>query len=92
MNIKNTINDLKRDTTLMKSSIIALSETWLAPSDTVNLDGFKTHLNSTGSGKGLALFIKDDAFKPMIDISDEKMQLTKVSSNILDIIAVYRSE
>ena len=49
-------------------------------------------LSNTGPGKGLALFIRDDTFQHRINITEEKMQITLVGSNELDVITVYRSE
>ena len=58
----------------------------------LEIKGFKEYPNSTGPGKGLALFIKDDAFQHRCDITEEKMQITLVGSNDLEVITVYRSE
>ena len=60
--------------------------------ESLEIKGFKEFLNSTGPGKGLALFIKDDAFQHRCDIREEKMQITLVGSNDLEVITVYRSE
>ena len=38
------------------------------------------------------MFFKDDIFKHSLDIKSDKMQLTKMESPKLDVIAVYRSE
>ena len=76
----------------MKSSIIALSETWLNPNDILTIGGFKTHINSIGPGKGIALYFKEDTFKQIIDINEEKIQITKVGSKDIEVIAIYRSE
>ena len=92
MNLKNNYEDLVKDPTLMQSSIIALSETWLQPNDILTIDGFKTHTNSIGQGKGLAVYFKDDTFKPIIDIKEEKLQITKIGSKDIEIVAIYRSE
>merc|ERR1711954_339622 len=54
--------------------------------------GFREFLNSTGPGKGVALFLKDEAFQHRRDITEEKMQITLVGSNDLEVIIVYRSE
>ena len=76
----------------MKSTIIALSETWLKPYDKLPIDGFKTHTNSIGPGKGIAVYFKDDNFKPIIDINEEKLQITKLVSKDIEVVTIYRSE
>ena len=89
MNLKNNYDDLVKDTTLMRSTIIGLSETWLNINESIEIKGFKEFLNSTGPGKGLALFIKDEAFQHRRDIAEEKMQITLVGSNDLEVITSW---
>ena len=81
MNLKNNYDHMVKDTTLMRSTIVAVSETWLETNESLETTGFKEHLNSVGPGKGIALFIKE-----------ENMQITLMGSNELDVIIVYRSE
>ena len=92
MNLSNNYDDIVGDRTLMESSIIAFSETWLDQKTIVNLNGFKAHFNSIGPGKGLAIYMKDNTFHPLMDIKQEKMQLSKLQSQDLDLITVYRSD
>ena len=91
MNLKNSHIDLQQDKTILKSTIIALTETWLDITE-LEIDGYKSHFNSVGPGKGIAVYIQDDNFKPTLDIKQEKMQLTKLESQELEVIIVYRSE
>ena len=56
------------------------------------LDGYKSHFNSVGPGKGLAVYFKEDIFEHVQDVKKDNMQLTKLKSSRMDIIAVYRSE
>ena len=44
-----------------------------------------------GPGKGLVLYIKDEKFKPTLTVNQEKMQITKLESQFLDFITLYRS-
>ena len=67
MNLKNNHIDLEQDQTILKSIIITLTETWLDREE-LGIDGYKSHFNSIGSGKGIAVYIKDDNFKEILDI------------------------
>ena len=92
MNLNNNYEDIVVDKTLMESSIIAFSETWLDQKTIMNINGYNAHFNSIRPGKGLVLYWKDNAFQPALDIKQEKMQLTKLKSSELEVIAVYRSD
>ena len=92
MNLKNNFDDISCDRTILESTLIAFSETWLNKETYLLLDGYKAHFNSVGPGKGLAIYFKEDIFKHVQDIKKEKMQLTKLKSSRMDVIAVYRSE
>ena len=58
----------------------------------MNINGYRAHLNSIAPGKGLALYLKDDTFQPAVEIKEDKMQITKLESQDLEVIAIYRSE
>jgi hypothetical protein len=92
MNLNNNYEDIVSDRTLMESSIIAFSETWLDQKTILNINGYKAHFNSIAPGKGLALYWNDDAFQPTLDIKQEKIQISKLTSQELEVILVYRSE
>ena len=75
--------------------MIALQETWLEDDITLNkfkIAGYNLHLNSSGNGKGLAIYFKKDLFNHEIDIKEENMQLSKFSSPHLNIVVIYRSQ
>ena len=75
MNLKNNHYEIINDKTLMESTLLALSETWLDQDTTwVGINGYKSHYNSIGPGKGLALYYKDNTFNPVTDIKTEKLQ------------------
>ena len=90
------IEDLKSDVSLMKSSIICCVETWLDPENLTEdqnkykIEGFSTHLNSVGPGKGMAIFSKPPFSQPR-NSNGTNFQITKMSSPDLDVICVYRS-
>jgi hypothetical protein len=92
MNLSNNFDDILFDQTLKESTVLALSETWLDQQTPFNINGYKSHYNSIGPGKGLALYYKSEIFKPGPEIKEEKMQISKLESKEVDIIIVYRSE
>ena len=93
--------DLKSDISLMKSSLICCVETWLAPPkdkdemeeqiNYYNIEGYSTHLNSVGAGKGMAIFSKPPFSNPR-NHNGTNFQITKITSPDLDVICVYRSQ
>ena len=94
MNLKNNYENIICDQTLSQSTILALSETWLEENTPYiyNITGFKAHFNSIGPGKGLAIYYKQGTFKQTTDITNEKIQITRMECTELEVIAVYRSE
>ena len=53
---------------------------------------YDLHLNSSGRGKGIAIYYKREKFEHDSDIKEDNMQLSKFTSQNLDIIALYRSQ
>ena len=87
--------DIARDDILMKSDIICLNETWVESDDIFDellIPDYELHLNSKGNGKGVATYYKKDIFKHSSDIKEDNMQLSKFTSDMLDIITLYRSQ
>ena len=74
------------------ADVVCLQETWLSQGKAYKFDlvGLKTHFNSIGLGKGIATFFCD-RYKLNIDVTTDKYQMTKISSDSQDIINVYRS-
>ena len=56
------------------------------------INGYNSHFNSVGPGKGLAFYYKEDIFEPTMEVKVEKLQITKMESIEVDIITVYKSE
>ena len=88
--------DIEADETLLKSSVICITETWLQEQHNLSayqLPGYTAHFNNSGRGKGLAIFFKEN-FKLQNAISNEAFQISKVSSlePEADVICLYRSE
>ena len=69
-------------------------ETWI-PERTeekqYELQNFEAHLNSSGRGKGIAVYTKKE-FHHNCDMNDESISITKMDSEDIDVIAIYRSK
>ena len=91
MNLGHNYEDIVCDGILQKSSIIALSETWLEKAAELNIDGYTAYFNSIGPGKGLAVYIKDERFKLTLTVNQENIQISKVESQFIEFITLYRS-
>jgi len=78
---------------IMNSDVLCLQETWLHQQQIYDfkIDGFQVHPNSIGRGKGIVTYFKG-AYSMKKDIKKEKYQMTKISSNIRDVVNVYRSQ
>ena len=88
------LEDLRHDPVIKGSDIICLSETWLsndADGTNLSLEDYNLHLNSVGSGKGLAVYYDANKFSHSKDIKTAQYQITKLAASDLDVIAVYRS-
>ena len=92
MDLRNNFEDIVCDKTILESTSVAFSETWLNEEENLQINGYKSHFISVGPGKGLAVYFKDDIFQPVKDIQKDKMPVSKLKSSNLDVIAVYRSE
>ena len=93
--LKKHCEDIAKDDHLMKSDIICLNETWTENDDITDdllIPDYELHLNSKGKGKGVATYYKKSKFKHSSDIKDDLMQLTKFTSQMFDIISLYRSQ
>ena len=76
------------------SDIICLSETWMkldTIDENLKFQGYELHLNSMGEGKGIATFFRSDKAIISTDVKKPKMQMTKLKTQEIDIISVYRS-
>ena len=85
---------IKADDNFAISDVIGLTETWLWENEDKSifeLLGFQAHHNCFGKGRGVSVYYKEELFKHDIDITEEKLQITKLVSTNLDIIIVYMS-
>jgi hypothetical protein len=70
-----------------------LAETWIPENSNVKyrINTYETHLNNCGRGKGLAIFSKS-AYELNGNHNEENINISKIKSDDLDIIAIYRSK
>ena len=87
-------DNIRSDLSLQQSDIIILAETWLPENTDENnyeLKNYKTHLNNAGRGKGIAVYHKKE-YQHICDLNDDQVNITKMESTDIDVIAVYRSK
>ena len=85
--------DIQVDNMLVKGDIIHLIETSLEESDPspLKLDKYDVHMTSVGRGKGISTYYRPAIFKHEKDLKSPNIQITKYTSEYLDVINVYRS-
>ena len=94
--LKDKISHIRSDKILMFSDMICLTETWLredASADNFQIEGYSLDLNGVQNykGKGIAVYFKADKFRVKEKIKLPNLQITQMSSEELDVIAMYRS-
>ena len=98
LNLRSLINkfeNIRADWSLLQSKIMILGETWI-PTDMdqteeYEIEGFDSHMNNSGRGRGLAVFQKQGCIE-MTDHNAQNINVTKLEGTELNIIAVYRSQ
>ena len=93
--LKKHFPDILSDEILMKSDVICLQETWLeddTPTEDLNITNYEVHFNSQGKGKGIAIYFKKDTVRHQLDIKEENLQLSKFTSDGIDLVVLYRSQ
>ena len=95
--LRNKIVDVREDLVLPFGDIIVLSESWLGQEvseedPSLQIGNYKLHLNSYGSGKGLAIYYKGDKFTPSQDYKTEYLQISILQSQDLCVVGLYRSD
>ena len=91
--LKNKSKMITSDYNLLKATAILLSETWLdGREENTSLDGYKASFQGGGRGGGTVAFYRSE-FQIMEEIiEDNKYYITKLSSEDIDIINIYRSQ
>ena len=90
----NRFDNVRADVSLRQSDVLVLAETWIQNTfvgDKFELENYEVHLNSTGRGKGLAVFYKIDV-ENVANYNMDNINITKLEFAKFDVIAVYRSE
>ena len=93
--LQGKISHIREDKIVMRSDIICLSETWLLSDENhenLQIEGFSLQANGVGRGKGLATYFKRDIFQHCKDIKEQYFQISKLTSQSLDVISIYRSK
>jgi hypothetical protein len=92
--IRPQFEHINMDSTLEMSDAICLTETWLwndEDKSKFQLDGFRVHHNCAGRGKGVSVYYKESKFAHKQDVTEEQIQLTKLSGKNLEIISIYKA-
>ena len=93
--LKKHYQDIISDSLLSKSDVICLQETWLEDeieASEFKIENYQLHLNSYGRGKGIAIYFKEGTVRHESDIKEEHLQLTKFTSDLIDLVVIYRSQ
>ena len=95
--LRNKIDDVRADLVLPYGDCIVLSESWLGQEESkddpsLQLGDYKLHLNNYGSGKGLAVYYKEEKFTPSQDYKTEHLQISILQSQDLCVVGLYRSD
>ena len=62
------------------------------PRDDLAITNYELHLNSRGKGKGIAIYFKKETLRHQIDIKEENLQLSKFTSDVIELVVLYRSQ
>ena len=92
--MKNKLENIRRDKSLLISDIIILMETWVEDNqDTEGYDlpDLKPNFNNGGRGKGIAAY-SNEIFTHIKNIRKEGFSISKITSKDIDIIGIYRSQ
>ena len=95
--LRKHVEDIRADPVLMQSDVLLVQETWLETceeeQEQYQLEGYEAHFVSPGRGKGIATYIKGGVKCQCLRTYEEpNIQMTKVDTEKVDIIAVYRSK
>ena len=91
--IKKNLDHLLTSSFASHARLLCLQETWLDPTSNYDISGkeWSQHCNSAGRGKGISSFYKQP-YTWISDIKRNNYQFTKLASEKLDVINIYRSD
>jgi hypothetical protein len=92
--IKNKFQNIKADRSMLKSDLIILTETWLEEGSNVDeyhLPDYDSNFNNRGRGRGIASYY-NTKFKHADNINSEGISISKMESEKLHVIGIYRSQ
>ena len=94
--LRKHMEDVKTDHFMLMSDVICLQETWLEEEESeqtrYQLEGYRGHFNCQGRGKGLVTYTRGEEWKAEADVKEPLLQISKVSSEKMDVINIYRSQ
>merc|ERR1712208_177044 len=92
--LKNKFHNIKSDSSLLKSDVMILTETWLEDDDDIHyaLPDYDENLNNSGKGKGIASYNRRQRFDHEVNTKKEGFSISKITSKDIDIIGIYRSQ
>ena len=92
--IKKNFENFATASALKNAQVMCLQETWMDPlapqNNLLEKKGWNQHNNSVGKGKGITTFYKQ-SFAWVRDVTKTDYQITKINSDSVDVINVYRS-
>lgn len=86
------IQDVLKEPYLMKSDVFALGETWLSEGEERALVGFHDAYNSSGRGKGLAVYSKESIDSQKFTSKDGTACAILVKIKSMNVIFLYLSQ
>ena len=94
LSLANNFIETSRKIESTKCAVACLQETWLEKTDreeNYQIENYDLSLNSRGRGRGIATYFKEP-FIEIESINNSDCQITKISSEDIDIINLYRSK
>ena len=94
MSLANNFIEISRFIESSKCDVVCLQETWLGEEedrDAFKIENYELSLNSRGRGRGIATYMRSQ-FIELFFINNSDCQMTKVGSEDIEIINVYRSK
>ena len=92
--IRSKVNHISSDSTITISDVICLTETWIwndEDGEKFKIQGFIQHHNAQGRGQGVSVYWKENKFRHIQDLTEERIQVTVMFSKHWDLIIVYKS-